>query len=99
MRHPIKIRQRSDRFAARVHIGLRLAKPDPLSAWFSSRNSRLELLFVIPSRPPALGQTLYHQKTDIVPGPCVLGAGIAQPDDEMDVLHAQAMAGSPAATG
>ena len=61
-RHPIKCHHRPDRFAARIHVRLRLAQQHPLAASRSARPGGLELLLVGPVRPPALRQPFDHQK-------------------------------------
>src|SRR5690606_26247404 len=80
--------QRGDhRLAAEVHVGGRLQQPGLVAGDPHPRGLAEQLRIDAEPLAFARGQGVDKTEPGVVPGPCVLGSGVAQPDDEADAVH------------
>src|SRR5213594_1284614 len=86
--HPVERHDSANCLSAGVHICLRLTEQNRSALLLGSGQPRVKLLFVAPTGLPALGETLCYRKSDVVTGPGILRARIAQAHDETKLTQA-----------
>src|ERR1041385_841934 len=88
------LRHFANRFAALVHVGLRLAQQQPPALPLKLRHSRRKLLLQLPLGLPPFRQPFDHHETRVVSSPGILRSRVTQAHDEIKVLHARAFSSS-----
>ena len=93
----VKLRQRGDGLAGKVHKGVGLEQPDVALRPLGARCLAVVFFLALEGDAPGVRQLVEKPEAGVVAGVFVLAAGVAQADDQFDVHNLQSVSGFQAA--